>query len=113
MNRESTRKFPEVQWGSGNVFADLGFKDADLHLAKAALVLRVTAVIGESKLTRRQAAKTLETDQRTLSQLLSGDFSRISIDRALRFLLALNQNVDIVVTAKKKNRTSRIRVFAK
>ena len=34
-----------VERGSGNVFADLGFPDADAHLVKADLVSRIDDIV--------------------------------------------------------------------
>lgn len=113
MKRKTARKPPVVEWSSGNVFADIGLKDADQHLAKATLVIRLASVIEQRKITQRQAAKLLGIDQPKVSALLRGQFSGYSTDRLLRFLVALGQNVDIVVRQKPKNqRVARIQVTA-
>jgi predicted XRE-type DNA-binding protein len=52
---------PEVEVGTGNVFADLGFPDADeLHL-KAALAVKVARLFESRRLSLTTAAEVLET----------------------------------------------------
>ena len=61
-----------VEQGSGNVFADLGFSNPDLALAKAELVQRIREQIVEHKLTQVKAAKLLGLDQPKVSALIRG-----------------------------------------
>lgn len=89
-----------VEPGSGNVFADLGFSNPDLALAKAELVQRIRDLIGERKLTQTQAAKLLGLDQPKVSALVRGRAQGYSLDRLFRFLTALGQRVEITVRPK-------------
>ena len=86
-----------VEQGSGNVFADLGFSNPDLALAKAQLVQRIRELIAERRLTQVQAAKLLGLDQPKVSALVRGRVEGYSIDRLLRFLTAFGQRVEITV----------------
>lgn len=86
-----------VEPGSGNVFADLGFSNPDLALAKAELVQRIRGLIEEQKLTQTKAAKLLGIDQPKVSALMRGRVEGYSIDRLFRFLTALGQRVEITV----------------
>jgi len=83
--------------GTGNVFADLGIPNPDLALAKAQLVQRIRALIGERKLTPARAAKLLGLDDARFSALLRGRVTTYSIDRLFRFLNALGQQVEISI----------------
>src|SRR5437764_3738608 len=83
-----------VEPGSGNVFADLGFPNPDLALAKAELVQRIRDLIAERKLTQAQAAKLLRLDQPKVSALVRGRVAGYSMDRLFRFLNALGQRVE-------------------
>ena len=49
-------KDPTVTEGSGNVFADLGFSDAEELLAKAGLVSAISDIIKGRHLTQKAAA---------------------------------------------------------
>jgi predicted XRE-type DNA-binding protein len=79
------------------VFADLGFSNPDLALAKAELVQRIRELIEERKLTQVKAAKLLGLDQPKVSALVRGHVEGYSIDRLFRFLTALGQRVEITV----------------
>lgn len=82
---------------SGNVFADLGLPDPEQALAKAELARAISAVIAERHLTQRDAAELLGIDQPKVSALSRGRLSGFSIDRLLRFLLALDRDVQITI----------------
>ena len=86
-----------VEPSSGNVFADLGFANPDLALAKAALVQRIRGLIEERNITQVKAAKLLGLDQPKVSALLRGRVEGYKIDRLFRFLTALGQRVEITV----------------
>jgi predicted XRE-type DNA-binding protein len=92
-----------IERGSGNVFADLGFSNADLALAKAELVQRIRELIEERKLTQTKAAKLLGLDQPKVSALVRGRVEGYSIDRLFRFLTALGQRVEITVRPNADN----------
>jgi predicted XRE-type DNA-binding protein len=93
----------QVERGSGNVFADLGFANPDLVLAKAELVQRIRELIAERQLTQAKAAKLLGLDQPKVSALVRGRVEGYSIDRLFRFLNALGQRIEITVRPKPKN----------
>lgn len=87
---------------TGNVFADLGLPDADEHLIKAGLVLRIDRTIRQRKLTQAAAAQLTGIDQPKISTMLSGQFRGYSMERLMRFLVALGHDVEIVVKARKR-----------
>lgn len=82
---------------SGNVFADLELADADDLLIKAELARTIAAIIAKRRLTQARAAVVLGVDQPKISALTRGRLSGFSIERLLRFLLALHRDVEIVV----------------
>ena len=83
--------------GSGNVFADIGLPDAADHLVKAKLVFKIDALIQERGLKQSEAAALLGVRQPDISKMLHGDFRQFSVERLMRFLVALGQDVEIVV----------------
>lgn len=95
--KSSTEQPVYVERGSGNVFADLGFSNPDLALAKAELVQRIRELIEERKLSQTKAARLLGLDQPKVSALVRGRVEGYSIDRLFRFLTALGQRVEITV----------------
>lgn len=99
-----------VEHGSGNVFADLGFPDAEAHLLKAQLVARLHRVIRSKGLTQARAAEMIGASQPDVSRMLRGQFRDISVERLMLFLTRLGCEVDIVVTPSNEEAFARIRL---
>jgi predicted XRE-type DNA-binding protein len=83
--------------GSGNVFQDIGVPNPEEHLVKAQLVFRIDGILKERHLKQVEAADLLGIRQPDVSKMLRGEFRQFSVERLLRFLVALNQDVEIVV----------------
>ena len=91
----------EHEKSSGNVFADIGLPDAqELHL-KAKLVLKIDGLMRERGLRQIEAARLFGVTQPDVSKMLRGDFRQFSFERLMRFLVALGQDVKIVVRPQK------------
>jgi|SRR5712692_1640798 len=90
--------------GSGNVFADLGYENADEMLLKAQLVYKISTCIAGRHLSQVETAKILGVDQPKVSELIDGRLSEFSVERLLRFLTALGEDVEIVVKEKPQER---------
>jgi predicted XRE-type DNA-binding protein len=90
---------------SGNVFADLGLPNPEELLAKAELAHKITVLIRKRGLTQAEAAKLLGVDQPKVSALIRGRLTGFSIERLMRFLLMLGQDVRITVEATPRSRT--------
>jgi predicted XRE-type DNA-binding protein len=90
----------KVQASSGNVFADLGLENPDELLLKAELVRKISNIIATQQITQAEAAELLGIDQAKVSALMTGKLSEFSTVRLFRFLNALGQDVEIVVTSK-------------
>jgi predicted XRE-type DNA-binding protein len=82
---------------SGNVFADIGLPDANEHLIKAKLVVKIDTLMRERGLKQVDAAKLFGVKQPDVSKMLRGDFRQFSVERLMRILVALGQDVEIVV----------------
>jgi len=95
---------PEYTSSSGNVFADLGLPESDELLAKAALADQIAGIVGHRRLTQLETARVLGTGQPKVSELLAGKLDGFSIERLIRYLNALDRDVQIVVTPKPRNR---------
>lgn len=90
---------------TGNVYADLGIKNPEEHALKAELVRRIAATMKDLELTQMAAAGRLGVEQPDVSKMLKGHFRQFSVERLMRFLVALGQDVEIVVgpaVAKRK-----------
>jgi predicted XRE-type DNA-binding protein len=82
---------------SGNVFADLAFRNAEQELLKARLTLQIHKLLKQRGLTQSQAAKLLGTTQPQISALMGLKPVSVSIGRLLGFLNALGQDVQVTV----------------
>ena len=94
----------KVERGSGNVFADLGHPEAEVHLLKAELVTRIDEIIRRRKL--------LGLSQPDVSRLLRGNFRDYSVERLLRLLTALGRDVEIVIREPRSKRQGRLSIGA-
>jgi predicted XRE-type DNA-binding protein len=92
----------EEKESSGNVFADLGLKQADQLLARAQIGFHVFKILEEKRLKQRQIADLLGIAQPDVSHLMNGHFSRFTTDKLLDFLKRLNRKVTIEVSRHQK-----------
>ena len=95
--KRKTIKFEE---GSGNVFADLGLKDAGQLLARAQIGYQVFKILKDEKLKQREIAEILGIAQPDVSHLMNGHFSRFTTDKLLDFLRRLDRKVVIEVSRR-------------
>lgn len=70
-----------VETSSGNVFADLGFQNAEERLLKARLATRIAQLVEKRNWTQAQTAVRTALDQRKVYRLLRGQLSEFSADR--------------------------------
>jgi predicted XRE-type DNA-binding protein len=104
-------KKKDVFVGTQNVFADIGLPNAEEHLIKAQLVYKIDRLMKARKLRQVDAAKLFGVKQPDISNMLRGDFRQFSVERLLRFLVALGQDVEIVVKRPKPaRRAAQLRV---
>ena len=88
----------QMEPGSDNVFADLGLAGAGEHLIKAG----IDRTIRQRRLTQTAAAQLMGIDQQKVSAMLTGQLRGYSVERLMRFLVALGHDVEIVVKPVKR-----------
>ena len=66
--KAQTTKAERIERGSGNVFADLGFRDAEDRLRKAQVAIKIAEFIQSKGWTQAQAAERVGLDQPKVSQ---------------------------------------------
>lgn len=101
-----------VERSSGNVFADVGNPDAEVHLLKAELVSRIDQIIRDRRLTQARAAELLGLSQPDVSRLLRGSFRDYSVERLFRLLTSLGRDVEIVIRKPRAKRVGRLSIEA-
>ena len=87
----------EVEHGSTNVYADLGFRDADEMAVKSNLVAKIDEILRGKGLTQVEAAKLLGLTQPKLSGILRGKFHGVSERKLIDCLTRLGRDVEILV----------------
>jgi predicted XRE-type DNA-binding protein len=103
-------KKPVSTKSSGNVFADIGLPDAEVHLLKADLIINIAELIKEKGLTQAQASKIMGLAQPDVSKLMRGHFAGFSYERIFGFLTALGENVTIRVREAKTKKQARVQL---
>jgi predicted XRE-type DNA-binding protein len=89
---------------SGNVFKDLELPASDELLAKAELARQIARAATHRRLTQAATASILGTTQPKVSDLLAGRLAGFSMERLIRFLNALDRDVQIVVSPKRSEK---------
>jgi predicted XRE-type DNA-binding protein len=102
----------QVIRGSGNVFADMGLPDAEELDTKARLGATLNRIVERRRLTQAEVAAALGINQPKVSALLHYKLEGFSVERLMHFLVALGQDVEIVVKSKPRTRFARIAVKA-
>ena len=92
----------KIQKGSGNIFADLGFPDAETHFLKAQIVSEIYRLTNERKLKQTEAGKLMGISQPEVSRMFKGNFREYSVERLIGFLTVFDRDVEIVARPHKK-----------
>ena len=102
----------QVVRSSGNVFADMGLPDAAELDTKARLGATLNLIVKRKGLTQADVATALQINQPKVSALLNYRLEGFSVERLMHFLVALGQDVEIVIKSKPASRSARIAVKA-
>jgi len=97
MSKHKAREKTAVYSAGRNVYADLGYPDADEMLVKAQLVSKIAEIIQQRELTQVEAAGLLGLTQPKVSALLRGQFRGFSERRLIDCLTSLGRDVQIVI----------------
>ena len=101
-----------IRSGSHNVYADLGYPDAQSMKVKAALVSLLAGILKTRRYSQTRAAEITGLPQPKLSAILRGQFRGVSEEKLMRCLTALGQDVKIVVTPSRKGHPGSLSVAA-
>jgi predicted XRE-type DNA-binding protein len=102
----------KVTRGSANVFADLGYADAEERQTKTRLAIEINGLIKGRKLKQAEAGEILGVPQPKVSALANYRLDGFSVERLMAFLTALNQDVEIIIRPRRDHRTGRVLVSA-
>jgi predicted XRE-type DNA-binding protein len=98
------KKRTEVEAGTGNVFADLGYADARERTLKVELAMEVNRLLEERGFAQERAAKLLGMRQPHVSDLVRYRLNRFSVERLMEFLTRLGRDVEIRIAPRRSGR---------
>ena len=102
-----------VTRGSGNVFADLGYADAEERQTKLRLAYAINEIVATKRLSQGEAATRLGVGQPKVSALANYKLDGFSVERLMIFLTALDRDVEITIKKKPRSRgVGRVSVIA-
>jgi predicted XRE-type DNA-binding protein len=82
---------------SGNVFTDLGVRNAEEKQTRLRLAVVINRVIQSRKLSQAAAARRLKVNQPKVSALSNYRLEGFSVERLMNFLIALDRDVEIII----------------
>lgn len=88
---------------SKNVFSDLGFSkgEAAAMQARVTLAVEIERYIERNGLTQAKAAAAFGVPQPTISKIVRGDLSRLSVEYLLKMLARVGVTVQLVAGTRK------------
>ena len=89
---------------SGNVFADLGLRDAGEKQTRVRLAVAIKDILHSRHLSQTAAARLLNISQPKISALVNYQLDGFSVERLMHFLNALDHDVEIVIRKKPRYR---------
>lgn len=104
MARRSADRDETITRGTGNVFADLGYPDADERWTKLRVAQAIIAIVEKRRLTQAAAATLLGINQPKVSALANYRLDGFSVKRLMIFLTALDRDVEMVIRKRPKSR---------
>ena len=99
MKRE---KSMEVVRGSGNVFRDLGSKNADADQFKAILGTEIIKCLDRERLTVRRANARTGIAAADFSRIRNADLNRFTVDRLMTILNRLGSRIEVKVRVRRE-----------
>jgi predicted XRE-type DNA-binding protein len=90
----------DVVRGSGNVFRDLGHKNADAEQFKAILAAEIIKAVDREGLTVRAAHRRTGIAAADFSRIRNADLGRFTVDRLMAILNRLGSRVDVRVRVR-------------
>jgi predicted XRE-type DNA-binding protein len=91
----------EVVRGSGNVFRDLGHKNADVEQFKAILAAEIIKALDRDRLTVRAAHARTGIAAADFSRIRNADLGRFTVDRLMSIINRLGSRVEVKVRVRR------------
>ena len=94
------RKPLQIVRGTGNVYRDLGYDDADIRQLKAILAAEIVKALALRKLSLRQAHAATQIAAADYSRIRNAELRRFTIDRLMTILGRLGSRVEVRVKVR-------------
>jgi predicted XRE-type DNA-binding protein len=91
----------EVMRGSGNVFRDLGHKNADVEQFKAILAAEIIKALDREGLSVRAAHGRTGIAAADFSRIRTADLGRFTVDRLMSIINRLGSRVEVKVRVRR------------
>lgn len=91
----------EVRRGSGNVFRDLGRKDADVEQFKAILAAEIIKALDREDLSVRAAQRRTGIAAADFSRIRNADLGRFTVDRLMSIINRLGSRVEVKIRVRR------------
>ncbi|MGA7924700.1 MAG: helix-turn-helix transcriptional regulator [Candidatus Sulfotelmatobacter sp.] len=90
----------EVARGSGNVFRDLGHKNADADQFKAILAAEIIKTLDRERLTVRAAHSRTGIAAADFSRIRNADLDRFTVDRLMSIINRLGSSIEVRIRVR-------------
>lgn len=90
----------ELVRGSGNVFRDFGYPDADIRQAKALLAAAIMKTLDERQWSTRRAEQETGINHADFARIRGVKIERFSLERLVSILGALDQEVELSIEVR-------------
>ena len=91
----------DIVKGSGNLFRDMGEKDADVKQTKALLAAEILRILDKETLSVRAAEKVSGYNYSDFSRIRNAELTRFTIDKLMMITNALNRKVTVKISVSK------------
>jgi predicted XRE-type DNA-binding protein len=85
----------EITRGSGNIYRDFGYPDADVRQAKVLVAAQIIKILRTRKLTNREAERITGVSHSEFSRIKKPDLQRFTLDRLMTIAAKLAPEIDI------------------
>lgn len=94
----------EVVKGSGNVFRDLGHRNADADQVKAILATEIIKALARDGLSVRSAQSRTGVAAADFSRIRNADLGRFTVDRLMSIINRLGSRVEVKIKVRRGER---------
>jgi predicted XRE-type DNA-binding protein len=94
-------KNSQAKHGSGNVFRDLGHKNADIEHCKALLAAEIIRMLDHEGLSVRMAHRRTGVAAADFSRIRNANLGRFTVDRLMSIINRLGSRVEIKIKVRK------------